>query len=649
MSAPAGSWPSPISATAVFTASTSRSWPLADGEDVYWLESRPEHAGRLTLVRRRAGVVSDVSAPGHNVRTRLHEYGGASYAVRDGVVLYVDFATQQVWRAEEGMMPRPITPPSDALVRYAGFAIDRRRGVVHGIREDQRDETLEPVTSLVRLDLDGPNDDFGTVLLAGRERRRDARSDAPSGPDAPPDVVLDPTLSPDGGTLSWVTWSHPNMPWDGTWLWTADLDDAGAITEPALIAGGPDVAVEPAVWLDDQRLAFVSHAGGWGNFHIADLSGETPTVRPLHRESIDYGLPRWQSGMSAYDVLADGRIACVRAVDGVDELAVLDPDGGAVRKVPTAATHLAVLHATARGSLLAVAGSATSPTTVAEIDVATGTTTALAADEPSPDPAWVSVPESVWWDAPSGRTHGFLYPPANPGQTLGEGERPPLLVTLHGGPSGRADPAYSTATAYWTSRGFAILDVNYGGSTGFGDAYRARLDGQWGIVDVEDTVAGVRHLITEGRVDADRVAIRGGSAGGFSVLAALTSSDVFTAGASYFGISDLVTLASDTHKLESRYLQRLVAPWPEARDVYVERSPLTHVDRLAAPLILLQGTDDRVVPPAQAQLMADVLREKDLPHELIMFEGEGHGFRDPANNIRALESELAFYQKVFAT
>jgi len=648
MNPPAGAWPSRITARDVYAGRVARGAPTTDGADVYWTESRPEDGGRVALVRRRAGAVTELSLPAHSVRSRLHEYGGGSYAVRDGLALYADFATQQVWRVRDGEAPRPVTPASDATVRFAAFWIDPGRGVAFCVREDQRDPSLEPVTSLVRLDLDGPNDDFGAVVIPGRERPRAVPEELPADVDSPPDFVLDPVLSPGGRRLAWVTWNHPSMPFDGTWLWAGDLDDAGDLTSATVLAGDPETCVEPGAWLDDDRLVFVSHASGWGNHHLADLSGDAPQVRPIQHETVDHGGPPWQARERTSAVLPDGRIVTRRTVDGASGLAVLDPASGAVTAVPSPITDVRDIWPVDAEHVLASVSFADRGSGVVRIDLRDGTTTPLAPGEEDPDPAWVSVPRSVWWDGADGqRTQGFLYPPANPDATLAEGERPPLVVELHGGPTGMSPPHYAPSTAFWTSRGFAVLDVNYGGSTGFGEAYRRRLDGRWGIVDVQDAISGVRHLVAEGIADPDRAVIRGGSAGGYSVLAALTSSDVFAAGASYFGISDLVTLVEDTHKLESRYPHRLIAPWPAGRDVYVERSPLTHVDRLAAPLILFQGSDDRVVPPEQARLMADVLDRKGLPHELVMFEGEGHGFRDPENNIRALETELAFYQRVF--
>lgn len=644
----AGAWPSPISARDVYAGRVVRGEPSTDGEDEYWIESRPDEGGRVALVRRRAGAVTEVSLPEHSVRSRLHEYGGGSYAVRGGLVLYADFASQRVWRVRDGEPPRPLTPESDAKVRFAAFWIDPDRVVAFCVREDQRDPTLEPVSSLVRLDLDGPNDSFGTAVVAGRERPRDVAVELAADVDSPPDFVLDPVLSPDGRRLAWVSWNHPSMPFDGTWLWVGDLDRAGDLTAVTRLAGAPDTCVEPPVWLDDDRLAFVSHASGWGNLHLADLSGDVPRVRAVQDEEVDHGAPPWQARERSTAALPGGRVVTRRTVDGAGGLAVVEPAGGATTPVPAPVTYVRDIWPVDGEHVLATVSFADRPGAVVRIDLRDGTTTPLVPGEWDPDPAWVGRPRSVWWDGSDGRpTQGFLYPPANPDVTLARDERPPLVVELHGGPTGMSPPHYALSTAYWTSRGFAVLDVNYGGSTGFGEAYRRRLDGRWGIVDVEDAVSGVRHLVAEGLADPGRTVIRGASAGGYSVLAALTSSDVFTAGASYFGISDLVTLVEDTHKLESRYLHRLIAPWPAARDVYLERSPLTHVDRLAAPLVLFQGSDDRVVPPEQARLMASVLAAKGLPHELVMFEGEGHGFRDPENNIRALETELAFYQRVF--
>jgi dipeptidyl aminopeptidase/acylaminoacyl peptidase len=619
-----------------------------DGTTVYWLEARPGDEGRVTLVRRDDDGPRDVSLPGQNVRTRFHEYGNGAYSVRDGVVLFVDFGDQRVWRAAPDEEPRPITSASDGRVRYAGFAIDAFRAVAFCLREDQRDPDVEPVTSLVRLDLLGPNADHGTTLVAGRERPREVAEELAADVDSPPDFVLDPVLSPDGRSLAWVSWNHPNMAWDGTWLRVGRLDEAGDLHDLRLVAGSEQEAIEQPVWLDDDRLAFLSDRTGWSNHYVADLATPSTDVQPLHRDEHEYGQPRWTPGQSSYGVLPDGRLVTTRYADGYAALCVLAPDTGETSPVNADLTFVHEVRTRGAGQVVCRALFADRPAALVTVEVETGSITPVVDDPADPEPGLGSRPEPVDWPTADGATaHGFFYPPVNPLATADPGELPPLVVTLHGGPTAAAIPEYTLKRTFWTSRGFAVLDVNYAGSTGFGRAYRQRLDGAWGVAEVADVAAGARHLAAEGRVDGTRAVITGGSAGGFTTLAALAFTDVFAAGASHFGVGDLAALARDTHKLESRYLWRLVAPWPEGKDVYEERSPLRHVDRISAPLILLQGTDDRVVPPAQAEEMAAAVRGKGLPMALVMFEGEGHGFRSLDNQARALECELSFYAQVF--
>lgn len=644
-----GSWPSPISARDANAGNLLRTRPQMDGTTIYWQEARPDDQGRVTLVRLGGDGLEDVSLPGQNVRTRFHEYGGGAFAAREGVVLFVEFGDQRVWRGAPDEEPRPITPPSEGLVRFACFRIDTARGNAFCLREDQRDPTLEPVTSLVRLDLLGPNADYGTQLVAGRARPRDVARELPSDVGSPPDFVTDPVLSPDGGRIAWISWNHPNMAWDGTWLHVGRLDDAGNLSDVSLIAGSEHEAIEQPRWLDDDRITFLSDRTGWSNHQIAQLGSSDSTGTPVHDDPHEYGQPRWTPDQSSYDVLPDGRFVTTRVVDGSATLCVLDPATGELSRVDSPLTFASDVRAAGPDRVVCRASFADRPAELVTVDLADGTTTPVVDDTgPAPERGLVSLPEPVDWPTTGdARAYGFFYAPANASATAPPGELPPLLVTLHGGPTAAAIPAYTLPRTFWTSRGWAVLDVNYAGSTGFGRAYRQRLDGAWGIADVADVAAGVRHLVTQGRVDGSRVAITGGSAGGFTTLAALTFTDVFTAGASHFGVSDLGALARDTHKLESRYLWRLVAPWPEGEQTYEARSPLRHVDRLSAPLILLQGSDDRVVPPAQAETMADAARAKGLPMALVMFDGEGHGFRSVDNQTRALECELSFYAQVF--
>jgi dipeptidyl aminopeptidase/acylaminoacyl peptidase len=648
MRLPCGSWPSPLAARDVYAADTVRAAPQVDRGRVYWLETRPEDEGRVTLVRQAAEGPVDVSPPGMNVRTRFQEYGGGAYAVSDGLALAVDFATQRVRRLVEGEEPREITPPSDGRVRYACFRIDQRRRAAFCLREDQRDASVEPVADLVRLDLDGPNDDFGAVVVAGRVRPVEAPEERPAGATSPPDFLSDPVLSPDGTRLAWLSWNHPGMAWDGTWLHVGTLDERGDLVDDQVVAGAVDEAVEQPRWLDDRRLTFLTDRSGWSNHALLDLGRHEPVV-PLHAEEHEFGIPRWVPDMSSYDELPDGRLLTARTVEGVQELGTLDPGTGIFEPLGSPLTAVVDLRVVDGSTAVCRGFFRDRPAELVTVDLATGAPRPVV--EPSAsdlDAGFVAPPEPVRWTSEDGATaYGFLYPPAHPDAEPLEGELPPLLVTLPGGPTAAARPAWTAERTFWTSRGFAVLDVNYAGSTGYGRAYRQRLQGAWGVAEVADVATGVGHLVEQRRVDPRRVAITGGSAGGFTTLACLVFTDVFSAGASHFGIGDLAALARDTHKLESRYLWGLVAPWPRGEEVYTARSPVHHLDRLSAPLILLQGTDDRVVPPTQAEQMAEALRRKELPFALVMFEGEGHGFRALDARVRALECELSFYAQVF--
>nr|WP_281496713.1 S9 family peptidase [Ornithinimicrobium sp. F0845] len=437
------------------------------------------------------------------------------------------------------------------------------------------------------------------------------------------------------------------MSWHETTLWLGDLDEHGDLHRAHTVAGGSGESLEQPLWLDDATLLVLSDRTGWSNLHRLDVSSPGGGLQAVTTEQLDLGLPRWVPDTSTYALLPGGRVVSGRSREGFRELVVIDPATGATEVLDSATTAVTEIAVLADGTLAVEAARADLPTTVVTVDPRTAATAPVVPEEPSGLEDYAATPEPVSWPGADGETaHGFLYLPRNPQVRAPERDLPPLVVTLHGGPTAAAVPGHSAARTFWTSRGFAVLDVNYGGSTGYGRAYRERLDGRWGEVDVQDAATGARHLAEQGLVDGARLLITGGSAGGFTTLAAATFTDVFAAGASHFGISDLATLATDTHKLESRYCDGLVAPWPEGREVYAARSPIHHVDRLATPLILLQGTDDQVVPRAQAEQLAEVLRTKGLPVALVLFEGEGHGFRALDNQVRALESELSFYAQV---
>ncbi|TWP35835.1 S9 family peptidase [Leekyejoonella antrihumi] len=622
--APFGTWRSPLTAAALAQSSLSLSEPATDGDDVYWLEGRPSEGGRTVLVRHRGGGRADVTPAPFDVRSRVHEYGGGGYAVRDGVVVFVNFTDQRIYRlAAADDAPQAITAAGS--MRYGGLHLDLGRRCVYAVREDHGG-TGEPVNTLVRVSLDAA-DQRGTVVVEGS------------------DFVSHPGVSPDGRRLTWVQWDHPNMPWDDTRVCIGVLDDMGDVIATRVAAAGSHESVDEPRWAPDGRLVWLSDRSGFANLYAEDLtSGEITCLLP---RDLDFGVPGWSLGTSTFGFTEGGDIICSWLEDGFGHLGVLDAAHGTVRELDAGATAYRSVAVGGR-RVVCVASFADKPSAVITLSADADRAEPLqSASRQETDPGYVSRPEPVQWHNESGQeVYGFYYPPVNPEFTAPAGERPPLLVMSHGGPTSRTAPVLTAATQYWTTRGFAVLDVNYGGSTGYGRAYRERLKGSWGVTDVDDCASGALAMADQGRADRHRLAIRGGSAGGFTTLAALTFTDVFAAGASHFGISDLTTLAKDTHKFESRYGDGLVGPYPQAAQLYEQRSPINHIDQLSSPMILLQGTEDKVVPPSQAMAMADALKAKGIPVRLVLFEGEGHGFRKAENIIAALESEEQFYAEV---
>ena len=622
---PYGSWKSPITSDLIVAESIGLGEVRLDGHDVYWSEMRPSEGGRNVVVRRTPdGRTADVTPQPFNVRTRVHEYGGGAFAVSEGVVYFSNFADQRLYRQEPGGEPQPLTP--EAELRYADGVIDRGRGRMFCVREDHTVAGNEAVNTIVGLDLEhgGPGD----VLVSGD------------------DFYSSPRLAPDGSRLAWLAWCHPNMPWDGTELWVAEVKADGSLGEAGLVAGGTDESIFQPEWSPDGVLHFVSDTTGWWNLY----RWRDGRVEALQRMEAEFGVPQWGLGPSTYGFASPNRIICSYSRDGTSHIADLDTETLELKTVPTPFTDItrSGLRVDADRVVFG-AGSPTMPESLMLHDLRAGTTDTLRrSDESSLDLGYLSRPQTIEFPTEDGVTaHALFYPPANKDHTAPDGERPPLLVMSHGGPTGAASSTLDLRQQYWTSRGFAVLDVNYGGSTGYGTAYRRRLNGRWGVVDVDDCVNGARYLADRGEVDGNRLAIRGGSAGGYTTLAALTFRDAFRAGASHFGISDLEAMARDTHKFESRYLDTLIGPYPERRDLYVERSPIHHTDRLSSPLILFQGLEDKIVPPNQAEMMRDALRDKGLPVAYVPFEGEQHGFRKAENIKRALDGELYFYSRVF--
>jgi dipeptidyl aminopeptidase/acylaminoacyl peptidase len=626
--APYGSWRSPISAELVAAGGVALEEVKVAGDAVRWLEGRPLEGGRRVVcgvAPGGGGEPEDLTPEGFNVRTRVHEYGGGSWAVHGDILFFANFDDQRLYRQDPGSPPRPITPepPTLAAHRYADAAITPDGRVLVCVRE--RHEADGVINELVTLPADGSEPP--AVLAGGR------------------DFYASPRLSPDGRRLAWLEWDHPNMPWDGTELKVAELSAGVPVGEPRREAGGPDESIFQPEWSPGGTLHFVSDRTGWWNlYRIQD--GQVEALAPMQEE---FGHPQWVFGLARYAFLPGGRIACIHGLGPLQRLGVLDPDGHlADLDLPFTAFYPPQLRAVG-DRLACVAGSPTRDAAVVLIDPAGGQVEVLRqSGDQELDPGYLSVPRQIEFPTEGGQTaYALYYPPANRDFTGPDGERPPLLVTSHGGPTAEVVSLLADGYQFFTSRGIAVVDVDYGGSTGYGRAYRQRLAGRWGIVDVDDCVAAARFLADGGEVDPRRLAIRGGSAGGYTTLCALTFRDLFAAGASYYGVADAEALARDTHKFESRYLDRLIGPWPQAAELYRQRSPIHHTERLSCPVILLQGLEDEVVPPAQAERMAAALDAKGIPHAYLAFPGEQHGFRRSENIKRAVEAELYFYSRVF--
>jgi dipeptidyl aminopeptidase/acylaminoacyl peptidase len=627
--APYGSWRSPIGGDLVAAGGVSLDEVRVAGESVLWLEGRPLEGGREVVCRAGAGgTAEDVTPEGFNVRTRVHEYGGGAYTVHGTTVLFANYGDQRLYRHDPGQPPRPITPapPTAAAHRYADASLTPDGRVLVCVRE--RHEGGKVTNELVALPADGAAPPV--VLVSGR------------------DFYASPRWSPDGRRLAWLEWDHPNMPWDATELKVAELGAGAVVGPPTNVAGGPGESIFQPEWSPDGVLHFVSDRSGWWNLYrtAENGSGRVEALAPMEEE---VGSPQWVFGLSRYAFLPGGRVALVHGRGPLQRLGVLAPDG-TLTDLDLPFTSFFPPQLRAVGDRLAcVAGSATRSAAVVVVDPVSGGFEVLrrGRDE-TPDPGYLSVPRAIQFPTTGARTANALYyPPANRDFRGPDGERPPLLVTSHGGPTSEVVSLLSMGYQFFTSRGFAVVDVDYGGSTGYGRAYRQQLDGQWGIVDVDDCVAAARQLAERGEVDPRRLAIRGGSAGGWTTLCTLTFRDDFAAGASYFGVADAEALARDTHKFESRYLDRLIGPWPDAAELYRRRSPIHFTDRLSCPVILLQGLEDEVVPPAQAEAMAAALDAKRIPYAYVAFPGEQHGFRRAEHIQRAVEAELYFYSRVF--
>jgi dipeptidyl aminopeptidase/acylaminoacyl peptidase len=622
--APYGSWKSPITSDLIVSGSVGLSQPTFSGDDVYWIEMRPTEGGRNVIVRRSsAGECLDVNPAPFNARTRAHEYGGGDYVVSDGVVYFSNFTDQRMYRVLPGGEPEPIT--AEANVRYADACFDETRKQLICVREDHSADG-GAVSSIAAVRIEGALD-TGTVLVSGN------------------DFYSSPKLSPDGIHLAWLTWNHPNMPWDGCELWVGELGPEGTVENARRVAGGAHESIFQPEWSPSGVLYFSSDRNGWWNLQRISQDGEIEGVGAIKGE---LGMPQWIFGMSSYAFVSDESVICSHIEQGIARLGILDLTTRKLTDVDCQFTDIQYLRASENFAVFR-GGSPTEVASISRLNLATKQIETLRrSNDLEVFPAYFSIPRPIEFPTEAGLTaHGFFYPPQNPDYQAPENEKPPLIVKSHGGPTSSATTSLSLSVQYWTSRGFAVLDVNYGGSTGYGRQYRERLNNKWGIVDVDDCVNGARYLVNRGEVDGNRLVITGGSAGGYTTLCALTFRDAFKAGASHFGVSDAEALARDTHKFESRYLDGLLGPYPERKDIYFERSPINFTNRLGCPVIFFQGLEDKVVPPNQAEQMVDAIRAKGIPVSYVPFAGEQHGFRQAKNIKRALDGELYFYSRVF--
>jgi len=654
--APFGSWSSPISSDDLVSQAVRLGEPLLDGDDIYWVEGRPQEQGRGVLLKRafNAGLRDQGNTevlPKHcNVRSRAHEYGGASYTVDDGVVYFVEASDQRIYRFDPSQDSAPIALTPDGHFRYADLCVDRSRARIICVREDHRAKQaasslaeraapVEETNELVAIDCEGKLEP--QVLASGC------------------DFYSNPQLSPDGQQLSWLSWNHPSMPWDSTQCWLAKLDQNGLCESVLCVAGedGNESIFQPQ-WSPAGELFLVSDRDNWWNIYRYNTGSQT--LEAITQAQAEFATPQWVFGMSCYGFVSNDEILACYTQQGRWQLAHINPSSKKLSPIDIpycdiSSIRCATVNGVGRGVMLAAGSNNFSNLIGIELPSDELTTIALSASSEL-DADDISKAQPIRFDSarfindissgPS-QAHGFYYPPTNSKFEAPAGEVPPLIVLGHGGPTGATETGLNFKVQYWTSRGFAVMDVNYRGSTGYGRDYRQQLHKQWGVKDVEDVCAAAEYLIEQGLADAERVTIKGSSAGGYTVLAALTFRDTFKAGTSLYGIGDLETLASDTHKFEARYLDSLVGAYPEQKALYQARSPIHHAQQLNCPVIFFQGLEDKVVPPAQAESMVAILDEKQVPVAYVPFTGEGHGFRQAFAIARAIDAELSFYSQVF--
>lgn len=625
---PYGSWESPVSAKLITQGGLRLAEVRVDGNEIYWQEGRPDEAGRYVIVKRSPdGSVNDVNPAPFNARNAVHEYGGGAYAVRDGVVYFSNWGDQRIYRVTSDGSGDPVAITGEPAIergdRYSDLTLSNDSNWILCIRE-RHHEDREADNELVAVPTNGSGDI--KVLATGH------------------DFYSSPRQNLTGDKICWLSWDHPNMPWDGCELRTAVFDTStGTVSAEYLVTGGTDVSIVQPEWSPDGTLVFITDESGWWN--LSKWAGGD--VKPILAEEVDHGGPAWAFGFRTYSFTEDGAIILRNTLNGKGRFRKIGISGDESRG--TFVPHSSMSDVTVLGDSVLYVGA--SPTTAAEIvctNLASETSISLKSSSDSVlDAAYISVPEAITFPSTdSGEAHAFYYVPTNPDFESDGTETPPLLVISHGGPTSATSSSLSLAVQFWTSRGFAVVDVNYRGSTGHGRAFRDALKGKWGVYDTDDCIAAAAYLVGKGLADIDRLAIKGGSAGGYTTINALTFHDRFAVGATYYGIADLSVFIDDTHKYESRYLDSLIGPYPEAKQLYYDRSAINFTEQLSCPMIILQGLEDKIVPPSQAEIMAGALREKGIPFSLMMFEGEQHGFRQSKNIVASLEGELYFYGRV---
>jgi dipeptidyl aminopeptidase/acylaminoacyl peptidase len=628
--APFGFWESPITSDLIVAGTIGLVATAIDREDIYWVEARPQEAGRNVLVKYSPHQeITEITPLPYNIRTRVHEYGGGAFVVKDGAIFFVNFSDQRIYQQQGNTQPSPLTPESTR--RYADLIVDSQRNRLICVCEDHQTNLKEPENTLVSIDL---NSGEVSTLVAGA------------------DFYSSPRLSPDGSQLVWLSWDHPNLPWDQTTLWRTSINADGSLGEAQKIAGESTESICQPQWSPQGVLYFVSDLpkgalrdrSNWWNLYRLNPDNEIECVWQMAAE---FAYPHWIFGISLYGFASEGDLITAYTQNGRWYLAHFNTQTREFSPLDLPYSNIDSLQVQGNRVIL-LAASFEESSAIIDLDWQQLTTRIIRkSSDLTIDPSYISVPDAIAFPTTHGLTaYAWYYPPQNPNYQAPTDSLPPLIVKSHGGPTAPAAASLSLKLQYWTSRGFAVLDVNYGGSTGYGRDYRQRLAGKWGIVDVDDCVNGAKYLVEKQKVDGESLAISGGSAGGYTTLAALTFRDTFQCGASYYGVSDLEALAQDTHKFESRYLDGLIGAYPEAKAIYQERSPINFVEKLNCPVIFLQGLEDKVVPPNQAQTMVKALEAKGIPVTYITFPDEQHGFRKAHNIKTAIESELAFYQKI---